>query len=92
MHLTSKYNRVVHFILSVIDIFSKHLWFVSFEGKTGIKTANVFKKVLDKSGSKPNKIWIAKGNGFYNRSMKSRSQDNDILQAYDWSIKKWVHQ
>ena len=33
---------------------------------------------LDTSGCKPNKIWIDKGSEFYNRSMKSWLQDNDM--------------
>ena len=33
---------------------------------------------LDTSGRKPNKIWIDKGSDFYNRSMKSWLQDNDM--------------
>ena len=33
---------------------------------------------LDTSGRKPNKIWIDKGSEFYNRSMKSWLQDNDM--------------
>ena len=34
---------------------------------------------LDTSGRKPNKIWIDKGSEFYNRSMKSWLQDNDMV-------------
>ena len=33
---------------------------------------------LDTSGRKPNKIWIDKGSEFYNRSMKSWLQDDDM--------------
>ena len=35
-------------------------------------------KILDDSKGKPNKIWADKGSEFYNRSMKSWLQDNDI--------------
>ena len=34
--------------------------------------------ILDESNRKPNKIWVDKGSEFYNRSMKSWLQDNDI--------------
>ena len=37
-----------------------------------------FKKILDQSGSKPNKIWGDKGSEFYNRSMKSWLEKNNI--------------
>ena len=38
----------------------------------------LFKKILDDSKRKPNKIWVNKGSEFYNRSMKSWLQENDI--------------
>ena len=41
-------------------------------------TTTVFRKFLDESNRKPNKIWVDKGGKFYNRSMKSWLKDNDI--------------
>ena len=38
----------------------------------------IFKKILDGSNRKPNKIWVDKGSEFYNRSMKSWLQGNNI--------------
>ena len=38
----------------------------------------LFKKILDKSNRKPNKIWVNIVSEFYNRSMKSQLQDNNI--------------
>ena len=35
----------------------------------------LFKKRLNESGPKPNKIWVGKGSGFYNRLMKSWLRD-----------------
>ena len=47
--------------------------------KKGIITiASAFQKVLDESNCKLTKIWVDKGREFYNRSMKSWLQDNDI--------------
>ena len=39
---------------------------------------NAFQKILDESNRKPNKIWVDKGSEFYNRSMKSWLEKNDI--------------
>ena len=39
---------------------------------------NAFQKILDDSKRKPNKIWVDKGSEFYNRSMKSQLEKNDI--------------
>ena len=38
----------------------------------------VVQENIDKSGSKPDRIWVDRGSKFYNRSMKSWLQDNDI--------------
>ena len=46
--------------------------------KIGITITNVFQKVLNESRCKSKKIWVDKGNKFYNRSTKSWLQDNDI--------------
>ena len=35
-------------------------------------------KILEESNRKPNKIWVAKGSEFYNRSMKSWLEKNGI--------------
>ena len=47
--------------------------------KKGVSIVNAFEKFLDDLKRKPNKIWVDKGSEFYNRSMKSRLQDNDIV-------------
>ena len=38
----------------------------------------LLKKILDGSNRKPNEIWVDKDSEFYNRSMKSFLQNNDI--------------
>ena len=78
MQLISKFNIGIRFLLRVIDIFSKYAWVIPLNNKKGITIANAFQKILDESGHKPNKIWIDKGSGFYNRSMKSWLDKNGI--------------
>ena len=39
---------------------------------------NAFQKISDESNRKPNKVWVDNGNEFYNRSMKSWIEKNDI--------------
>ena len=46
--------------------------------KRVITITNAFRKYLNDFNRKPNKIWVDKGSKFYNRSMKSFSQNNDI--------------
>ena len=71
MQLISKSNKVIKFLLSMIDIFSKYAWVFPLKDKKGETIVNAFQKVLDKPKRKPNRIWVDKGSEFYNRSMES---------------------
>ena len=64
MQLISKFNKGFTFLLCVIDIFSKYSSVVALKDKKDVSTVNAFQKVLDKSGRKPNKIWVSKGSKF----------------------------
>ena len=50
----------------------------SLKDKKGVSIVDAFQKILDKSGGKPNKIWVGKGSEFYNNSSKKWLKDNDI--------------
>ena len=79
MQLISKYNKGFRFSLCVIDVYSKYdAWLVPLKDKEGISIANAFQSILDYSKRKPNKIWVDKGNDFYNRSMKLWLEKNNI--------------
>ena len=78
MQLISKFNKGFRFLLCVIDIYSKYAWIIPLKYKKGIKITNAFQIFLAESNCKPNKIWVDKGSEFYNRSMKSFLQNNDI--------------
>ena len=62
----------------MIDIFSKYAWIVPLKDQKDITIVNALQKVLDKSDRKPNKIWVDKSSEFYNRSMKSWLEKNDM--------------
>ena len=64
MQLISKFNKGFRFLLCVIDIFSKYAWVVPLKDRKGASIINVFQKILNKSGRKPNKIWVDKGREF----------------------------
>ena len=78
MQLVSKFNKGISFLLSVTDIFGKYAWIIPLKDKKGITITNAFQKNLKESNHKPNKIWVHKGSEFYNRSMKSWLEKNDI--------------
>ena len=71
MQLISKSNMEIHFLLCVIDIFSKYAWVIPLKVKKSITITNAFQKILNESNRKPNKILVDKDSEFYNRSMKS---------------------
>ena len=78
VQLISKFNKGMRFLLCVIDIFSKYAWVVPLKDKKGVTTVEAFEKILDDSKKKPNKICVDKGSEFYNRSMKSWLEKNNI--------------
>ena len=49
--------------------------------KKGIRITNAFEKIFKKSNRKRKKVWVDKGSGFYNRTMKSFLQ-NDNIEMY----------
>ena len=78
MQLISKFNKESRLLLYAIDIYSKYDWAIRLKDKKSITITNAFQKILKESSRKPNKIWIEKGNEFYNRSMKSWLEENSI--------------
>ena len=50
----------------------------------------LFQKFLDESNFTPNKIWIDKDSEFYNRSVKSWIEKNDIEMYFTNNEEKFV--
>ena len=72
MQLISKFSKGFRFLLRVIDIYSKYAWVIPLKDKKGITIT------IDESNHQPNEIWVDNGSEFYNRSMKSWLEINDI--------------
>ena len=68
MQLISKFNKGYRFLLCDIDIFCKYAWVVPLKDKKDVSIVDAFQKILNKSGRKPNKIWVDKGSEFYKNS------------------------
>ena len=54
------------------------IWVIPLKDKKGTTVTNDFQKIFHESNLKPSKIWVDKGSEFYNRSMKSFLQNNNI--------------
>ena len=79
MQLRIKCNKQKSLFVVDIDSNSKYIWLLCFNDKKKKNSfTNSFQNVLNEFKSKPNKIRIDKGSEFYNKSMKSWLQGNDI--------------
>ena len=59
-------------------LFSRYAWVIPLKNKKGESIVEGFKKILDDSNRKPNKIWVDHGSEFYNNKFKSILKENDI--------------
>ena len=79
----SKYNNKYKFILTVTDVFTKYACAIPLMNKSGLSITNGFKTTLSEGpqgGSesrKPEKLWVDRGSGFYNKTFKS------LLKEYE---------
>ena len=78
MQLISKQNKGISYPLCVIDLFSRYAWVIPLKNKKGESIVEEFKKILDDSNRKPNKIWADHGSEFYNNKFKRFLKENDI--------------
>ena len=78
MQFIRKFNKGFTFLFCVIDIYSKCALVVPSKDKKGVSIVDAFQSILKKFNRKPNKILVDKGGEFYNRSMKSWLEKNDI--------------
>ena len=56
------------FYYVLLGFFSKYASLIPFKDKKSIPTNNAFHKILDESKCTANKIWVDKGNEFYNNN------------------------
>ena len=85
-------------------IFKANMLELFLKDKKGVSIVNAFQSISKKSNRKPNKIWVDKGSEFYNRSMKSWLEKNDIetyathnegesvvAERFIWTIKNKIY-
>ena len=71
-------------------MFSKHAFVVPLKDKKGASIVNAFQSILDKSGRKPNKIWVDQGSEFYNQNFKKWLENNEISMYWTYNEGKSV--
>lgn len=75
--LLAKQNKGYHFILTVIDLFSRYAWARPIKSKHGVEVASAFKSIF-KEGRIPKRIQTDQGKEFENRHVRALFQQHDI--------------
>ena len=79
------------FILTVIDLFTKHACTIPLKNKSGLSITNGFKTILSEGpqgGSeiqKPEKLWVDRGSEIYNKTFKSLLKKFDTKKGSTYS-------
>ena len=59
-------------------MFSRYAFVIPLKSKAGSAVVDAFEEILNKTGRKPNKIWVDQGREFYNKDMKRWLVDKGI--------------
>ena len=73
----SRFNKGYKYLLTCIDIFSKHAWVVPLKTKQGQELVKAFQTILS-SGRKPNKLQTDQGTEFLNHVFQKFLRENNI--------------
>lgn len=77
----SKYNKGYHFLLTVIDIYSRYAWVIPLKNKTKESVFEGFKSIEQT----PKNLWVDEGGEFFNRIFEKYCKDNDINLYHTYS-------
>lgn len=80
-------NNGHHFLLTVIDTFSKYAWAEPVKNKSGVEVKVVMERIL-KSGRIPKNLQTDDGKEFYNKIFQKLMQDHQINHYSTYSILK----
>jgi len=78
LQVYSDYNDGVKYLLTIVDVFSKHGWMVPLKQKTGAAIAAAFQSIFN-GGRTTKKLWVDKGKELYNKDVKSLLESSPVL-------------
>ena len=78
MKALSRYNGGIHYILTLIDCFTKKAFAVPIKRKTGVNVANALKKVFREAGGVPRLFQVDEGTEFLNKNVKKLLDEKKI--------------
>jgi len=73
----AKYNRGYRYLLTVVDVFSKHAWVQPVKSKTGKAVTEAMAKIL-KGGRTPTNLQTDDGKEFYNKTFQALMKQKGI--------------
>ena len=74
----AKYNKNYKFIFTIIDNHTKFAWAIPLKDKSGKSTTTAFKKLIETSKRKSEKVWSDRGKEFYNKTFLDFLKQNEI--------------
>jgi len=86
MHPYSRFNKVYHYILTVIDVLSKYA--LPFKSKSGSETANAITEIIRKSGRQSKNLQTDMGKEFYNADVQQFVNKHGINYYSTYSVIK----
>jgi len=84
----SRFNGGYHYILTVIDVLSKHAWAVPLKTKSGDETAKAIAKIIRDDERCPKNLQTDKGKEFYNANVQKLLKKHNINHYSTYSIMK----
>ena len=78
MHLISKCNKRIRYLLCAIDLFCKYTFVVPLKDKKRTTIVSAFQSILNNSKRKPNKIWVDQGSEFDNNVFKKWLKNSNM--------------
>ena len=90
MQSLSRKNKGIKYLLCAIDLFSKYAFVIPLKYEKRISIVNAFKKRINQSNRKLNKIWVDQGGEFYNNVFEKWLSDNNIIMYSTYNEGKSV--
>lgn len=81
-------NAGYHYILTVIDVLSKHAWAVPFKTKSESKITTAITKIIRDNGRCPKNLQTDRGKEFYNANVQKLLKKHNINHYSTYSIMK----
>ncbi|XP_011878968.1 PREDICTED: uncharacterized protein LOC105568152 [Vollenhovia emeryi] len=81
-------KRGYHYILTVIDVLSKHAWVVPLKAKSGCEVTAAIAKIIRVDGRCPKNLQTGNGKEFYNANVQKLLKKHNINHYSTYSVMK----